>query len=143
MTVFVLLLVAWLSFGRRLSLLLDRVVPVRVTHLPTNPIQYDGGGFLIGSHAMAFGLTNNLRADLRLTSDSSNRVILYARNGAFVLGPRLNPVDTQGRPEIIVAPDPGDELAFTSKESLLGWPTPYSLRTNTGTFEGGRCFGSA
>ena len=76
---------------------------------------------------MTFGSTNNLRSDLTLCSDSSNRVVLSSGGRSFVLGPRTNPIDPSGRPEIDLVPDAGDEASFTGDRSLVGWPTPFEF----------------
>ena len=78
--IFVFLAIAWLSAGRRFTLALDRVVNVRAKSLPVSPLQYDGGGFVIGDLAMTFGSAHNLRYDLSLNSDPANRVVLSAGN---------------------------------------------------------------
>ncbi len=96
--------------------------------LPVSPLSYNGGGFVIGDREMTFGLTNNERASLELTTDSSNRVVLSFGSDAFVLGPRTNPVDPHGRPEITFVAEEGDQLSFTARESLFGWPTPFHFR---------------
>jgi len=124
----VLLVLAWLSKGRYLTLLLDRFTTVRALSLPVSRLEYDGGGFLIGKQSMTFGSTNNLRADLRLTCDSSNRVILTAGKRAFTLGPRTNPADQSGRPEIAFVSEPADELSFVVSGSLLSWRAPFEFQ---------------
>jgi hypothetical protein len=122
------LAVAWLLAGRRLTLLLDRLHTVRTASLPVDRLEYDGGGFLIGGVSLAFGGTDNLRSDLTLNSDSANRVVLVAGHGAFTLGPRTNPVDPSGRPEIHFVAETGDEISFTASQSVLPWPTPFQFK---------------
>ena len=121
------LTIIWLLAGRQLSLLLDRIVSVRIASLTVAPLKYDGGGFLIGELLMTFGSIDNRRFDLQLHSDSSNRVILSTGGLSFTLGPRTNPIDSSGRPEIEFVPDQGDELSFTARRSFLGWPTPFEF----------------
>ena len=123
----VALAVAWLWAGRQVALLLDRIVTGRTMSLPADRFMYDGGGFVIGEKRMEFALTNNLRADLGLTFDSSNRVILSSGRKAFILGPRTSPADPSGRPEFTFTAEPGDEVSFAARESLLGWPTPFEF----------------
>jgi len=77
---------------------------------------------------MTFGLLNNLRADLRLATDSFHSVVLCAPHGTFTLGPRINPSDLFGRPEITFIPDAGDKVSFVTAESLLIWRTPYEFQ---------------
>jgi hypothetical protein len=92
------------------------------------PLQYDGGGFVIGELVMLFGSRDNQRFDVRLTTDPANRVILTSGLDSFTLGPRTNPLRPSGRPEIDFVPDPGDALSFTARRSLLNWPTPFDYR---------------
>ena len=123
----VALAVAWLSAGRQVALMLDRFITGQAMSLPADRFMYNGGGFVIGEKGMDFALTNNLRADLRLTFDSSNRVILSAGHNAFILGPRTSLADPSGRPEFTFTSEPGDEVSFAARESLLGWPTPFEF----------------
>jgi hypothetical protein len=121
------LVVAWLMAGRLLAMLVDQFVTTTAVSLPVAPLEYDGGGFLIGKLEMTFGATNNLRSDIELRSDSLNRVVLSSGGKTFLLGPRTNPVDPSGRPEIYFVAEPGDELSFSSSCSLIGWPTPFEF----------------
>ena len=123
----IVLVVAWLMAGRQLAMLVDRFVTTPAVSLPIAPLEYDGGGFRIGKLQMTFGATNNLRSDIGLRSDSSNRVILSSGGKTFQLGPRTNPVEPSGRPEIYFVAEPGDELSFASSRSLIGWPTPFEF----------------
>jgi hypothetical protein len=126
--VLVFLGAAWLLAGRRLTLLVDRLVTVHSVPLPISPLQYDGGGFRIGEQQLSFGTLTNLRFDLQLNTDAMNRVVLTAGGRSVVLGPNTRPVDPKGRPEIEIVPDPGDEVSLTSSRSLLSWPTPFEIR---------------
>lgn len=121
------LAIAWLLAGRQLALVLDRFLTRRIASFPVSSLRYDGGGFVINNLSMTFGSTNNLRSDLTLCSDSSNRVVLSSGGRSFVLGPRTNPIDPSGRPEIDLVPDAGDEVSFTGDRSLVGWPTPFEF----------------
>src|SRR5271155_4011426 len=118
---------AWVIAGRQLTLLLDRFITIGTASLPVSPLQYDGGGFLIGQLQMTFGSIENLRWDLGLHSDALNRVVLSSGGQSFTMGPRTNPVDPSGRPEIDFVPEPGDELTFTAARSALAWPTPFKF----------------
>jgi hypothetical protein len=122
----VALIITWLYAGRGFTSLLDRLITLRVASLPVSPIKFDGD-LLIGQVDMTFGATDNLRSNLVLCSDSLNRVVLSTGGRSFRLGPRTNPVDPSGRPEIDFVPDPGDELSFTSRRSVFGWPTPFEF----------------
>jgi hypothetical protein len=117
----------WVMAGRQFTLLLDRFMTIGHASLPVGPIQYDGGGFAIGQFQMTFGSIDNLRFDLYLNSDHLNRVVLSSGGQSFVLGPRTNPVDPSGRPEIDFTPEAGDELIFIRARSPLPWPTPFEF----------------
>ena len=118
----------WLLAGRRLTLLLDRFITIATMPLPVSPSQYDGGGFRIGEIQLTFGALTNLRSDLTITTDAMHRAIVTWGRESFVLGPRTNPVDPRGRPEIEFVSEPGDEVRLTSSRSLLSWPTPFEIR---------------
>ena len=126
--ILILLSVVWLSEGRRVALFFDRFVTARAKSLPVTPLKYEGGGFLIGGESMTFGLVNNLRADLELETDSSHRAVLCTPHGKFTLGPRTNPVDPSGRPDLTFVPDPADELSFAIMESLVIWRAPLEFQ---------------
>jgi hypothetical protein len=119
--------IIWLCAGRYLTLLIDQIVTVRIASVPVNSLEYDGGGFRAGELSMTFGSLDNQRFDLTLHSDASNRVVLTSGGRSFILGPRTNPVDPSGRPEIYFIPEPGDELSFTTTRSILSWPTPFEF----------------
>lgn len=76
---------------------------------------------------MTFGSINNLRAQLELRVDASNRVILSAGQDAFILGPSTSPANETGDPRRTFVPDAADELFFHVSQSLLSWPTPFQV----------------
>lgn len=122
----VALAVVWLAAGRHLALLLERVVSGPAVSLPVDPLVYDGGGFVIGEKSMTFAETNNLRGDLDARIDSSGHVVFCAGHNAFILGP-LTAASPSGRPDFKFRPEPGDEVSFTMRNSLLPWPTPFEV----------------
>jgi hypothetical protein len=123
----VALTVVWLSGSRQLALLLDRFITGGAVSLPVDRLVYDGGGFFIGDRSMTFGQTNNLRADLCLTFDSSDRVVLSEARKTLILGPRTTPVDPAGRPDFTFSGEPGDQVTFAVSESLLSWRSPFKF----------------
>jgi hypothetical protein len=126
--VLIFLSVAWLLAGRRVTLLVDRLVTVDSVPLPISPLQYEGGGFRIGEQQLSFGTLTNLRFDLHLATDAMSRIVLAAGGRSFVLGPRTNAADPKGHPDIRIVPEPADEVSLTSRRSLLSWPTPFEIR---------------
>ena len=76
---------------------------------------------------MTFGSIDNRRFYLNLCSDASNMVVVTSGGRSFTLGPRTNPVDPSGRPDIYFVPERGDELSFTFSRSVLSWPTPFDV----------------
>ena len=122
-----ILIIAWLALGRQLTSVLDRFIGFPVASLPVNPLEYDGGGLVIGQLNMTFGLTDNLRSGFTLHCDSLNRVVLSSGGQSFILGPRTNPVDLSGRPELEFVAERGDRLSFTATRSVVGWPTPFAF----------------
>ncbi len=121
------LLLAWLGAGRQITLALDRFPRLAAAPLAVSPLQYDGGGFVIGDKNMLFGSIDNLPYALRLSGDSSSRIVLSTGRDAFTLGPRTSPVDPAGRPDINFTPEPGDDVRFSTWTSVLSWPTPFEI----------------
>ena len=118
--------VVWLAAGRHVALLVDGITTGRVASLPVDPLMYDGGGFVIGGTSMTFAETNNLRGDLDARIDSSGRVVLCAGHNIFTLG-TLTAAAPSGRPDFHFRPEPGDEVSFIRRDSLLPWPTPFQV----------------
>ena len=130
--ILVLLTIAWLLGGRKLTLALDWAVTVRTTSLPVGPLRYDGGGWVIGNLAMTFGTANNLSYPLILSSDPAGRAILSTGHQAFILGPRTSDNYRQGWPDFDFAPEAGDSVSFRTSQSLLPWPTPFEINWLSG-----------
>jgi hypothetical protein len=86
----------------------------------------------IGDYGLETTLPNGQPADLRAEVDASGGLTLWAGGEAFPLGTRIGPPNVSGRPEIPVAPEPGDEVHFTVARSLLSWPTPFAVNFMTG-----------
>jgi hypothetical protein len=59
--------------------------------------------------------------------------VLRSGKQIFALGPRTNPVDTSGRPNIVFVPDGQGEVSLTTTRSLLSWPTPFEINFMTRT----------
>ncbi len=72
------------------------------------------------------------RADIHTDADGGGRFVLAAGNISFPLGLTTVPPDAAGRPDIQVAPDDGDAVAFSTERSLLAWPTPLEINFITG-----------
>jgi hypothetical protein len=123
-----LLAFVWLAAGRQITIFVDKVIHLPGVSLPVTPLKYDGGGLVIGEIPAVFGSLDNQRVDLSLRTDPMHRVILLTRQESFTLGPRTNPIDQSGRPEIDFIAEPGDELSFTARRSLLAWKAPYEFQ---------------
>lgn len=111
-----------------LAIVLDRFVTIRRRSLPVASVKYDGGGLMIGGVSLTFGGLDNLRTDVELSVDATNRVHLSSHGASFVLGPRLDVGDGSGRPDIEIGADPNDSISLTSSQSMLGWPTPFEFK---------------
>jgi hypothetical protein len=119
--------ILWLCAGRLLTLLIDRLITVKVVTMPVDNLEYDGGGFQADGISMTFGGIDNQRFNLTLCTDASHKVVLTSGGRSFTLGPRSNPVDASGRPEIYFVPDHGDEVSLSVTRSFLPWPTPFEI----------------
>ena len=129
----VVVVVVWLAAGRRISLMLDRLITGRAVSLSLEPLVYTGGGFDIARKEMTFADTHNLRDDnLDARLDASGRVVLTTGQQTFVMGPLTTP-SPLGRPDYYFRPEPGDQVTFTASKSLLPWPTPFEFKILGGT----------
>jgi len=126
------MLVAWLFAGRHLSMLLDRFFTVRHASLPVSPLESDGSGIRIGELPMSFAKPDYQQDDLRVRSDSLNRLVLSTGGQSFTLGPPTRPPEPPGSLDIEFTSEPGDELLFTIDRSFLSWPTPFEFNFMTG-----------
>ncbi|HEX3942559.1 MAG TPA: hypothetical protein VHW69_00585 [Rhizomicrobium sp.] len=129
----------WLSAGSSLTMLADRVFAVGMATPPVGEFAYDGGGFRAAEFSLTFGSTDNQRFDFELRSNASGLVVLASNGRSFTLGPRTNPVDASGRPDIDFIPEHGDKVVLTTSHSLLGWPTPFEIDFMTRTPSWKRC----
>lgn len=123
-----LMLTAWLFAGRRMAQVIDRVLPGKAVPLPIESALYGGGGLKIGGIDLTFGALNNYRGSVGVSSPVADRAVLTDGPTLFPLGPRSNPIDPSGRPEIDFSADPGDELSLTERTSRLSWPNPFEFR---------------
>ena len=121
-----------LSAGRQVVLLVDRLATRRAEALPARPFTYAPGMMEIGDYGLETTLLNGQPADLHAEVDAGGGLTLRAGGKAFPLGTRIGPPDVSGRPDIPVAPEPGDEVHFTVARSLLSWPTPFAVNFMTG-----------
>jgi hypothetical protein len=119
--------VVWLSAGSWATALVDRVFTVGAPTPPVGKLAYDGGGFRAAELSLTFGSTDNQRFDVDLHSNPSGVVVLTSNGQSFALGPRTNPVDASGRPDIDFIPEHGDEVSLLTTRSLFGWPTPFEI----------------
>ena len=110
--------------GRHLTLIADGLVTVPVPAPAVNKITYDGD-FRIGDLSLTSASLNNYPLPFTLCTTASDMVVLKSGGRSFILGPRTNPVDKSGRPDIDLLPEQGDEISLTARRSLVGWPTPF------------------
>ena len=123
----VLLTISWLSAGRVLTLVFDRVIPFPMRSLAVRSLAYHGSEFAVGVERLTITKLDNENADLQFVTDLQNRVVLSMGRDAFVLGPRTNPVNPNGPLIVDFVADSGDKVLLTAHESLLGWPNPFEI----------------
>lgn len=116
----------WLTEGRVSTVTLDQVFTLTVPTPSAKKLTSDGD-FRIGDLTLTFGAPNNYPYPLTLCTTASGMVVLKSSERSFVLGPRTNPVDPRGRPDIDFVPERGDQVSLTASRSLLGWPTPFEF----------------
>ena len=125
----------WLNAGRWSTSIVDRVFTIAIPTPSTDKLAFDGEGFRIGALSLTFGGTDNRRSDVKLctSTSNSNRVVLKSGGHSFALGPRTNPPDTSGRPDLAWIPEHGDRVILQASRSLVGWPTPFEVNWMTRT----------
>ena len=120
--------VVWLIVARQASMLLDRLVTIRINALPVSPASCGPDVLWFGEFPL--GLRPALgRIDTRLSCVPSSRVILSLDGQRFDLG---SPNGARSAYGIEFAPDPGDQLTLTVERSFLSWPTPFDFNFMTG-----------
>jgi hypothetical protein len=125
--------IVWLSAGRWTTAIADGIFTIPIRTPPVNKLAFHGEGFRIGDLSLTFGALDNQRSDVQLCTNTANRIVLKSGGRSFVLGPRTNPADTSGRPDLDWIPEPGDEVSLTAARSLIGWPTPFEINWMTRT----------
>ncbi len=112
----------WLSLGRRIVLLADRI-------LPGPPSPKEIGHLVISSESFSIG-PQRWPFDLKVTMSRENRLVLAAESREFTFGPvTAKWADAQ----YLFIPDTGDQVSFTRDVSRMEWHTPFAF-----SFMGGR-----
>jgi hypothetical protein len=118
--------IIWLQPGRGLPTFADKILAVNVPTPPVNKLAYDGD-FRVGDLSLTSGTLNNNPFPLNLCTSASRMVVLKSGGRSFILGPRTNPIDPHGRPDIDFIPERGDQVTLSASRSILGWPTPFEF----------------
>lgn len=118
--------VIWLSAGREVTVFFDQIFQVPLPAPAVEKVSYDGD-FRIGDLSLTNGTLNNYPFPLNLCTTATHMVVLKSRGRSFPLGPRTNPIDPHGRPDIDFVPERGDRISLTASRSLVGWPTPFDF----------------
>jgi hypothetical protein len=118
--------ITWLSAGPWLSGIADRIFTVSLPTPAIDKVAYDGD-FHFGDLSLTVGTLNNDPYKLTVCTTASKTVALKSGGRTFILGPRTNPIDPSGRPEIAFVPEHGDSVTLTARRSFVGWPTPFEF----------------
>lgn len=112
----------WLLLGRRVVLVVDRILPGPPSPKETGDLVISSDSFSIGPQRWPF--------DLKVTMSRGNRLVLAAGSRTFTFGPvKTRWADSQ----YLFIPDPGDVVSFTRDVSRMEWHTPFAF-----SFMGGR-----
>lgn len=124
--------IAWLMFGRRISLALDRFVPGRRSPMPHDPsrILFDPEGlashFTLGSTGWSLSWPEQpWPSELKVLMDGQCRLVLRAGARSFTFGRVEKWWDDPVKPEYQFVPEEGDTVSFTREISRVPWPTPF------------------
>ena len=127
----VVLIVAWLILGRRLTLLLDRLVTIRLATLPTSPVIVESDQLQIGGKLGTLML-GSAPFDIRLGSGPDKPLIVSMGADEVVLGNSVLRSDPDGVERYDIKPIEGSKISYVVDRSLLSWPTPFELNFMTG-----------
>ena len=119
--------IIWLVAGRRISMLLDRFVTIRLRALPVTPLSCSPGTIWFSDISLSFAETPETQDDV-VDCNSSGRVTVTIDGRPFALGA----CGARGGAGFEFAPDPGDQLSLVVDRSFLSWPTPFDLNFMTG-----------
>jgi hypothetical protein len=110
-----------LSLGRRISMLVDRLLPGRPTPQPTDPMLIDADHFSLGPSSWPLPTA---QFNLKLILTRQGQLVLCANAQSFTLGPVQKMWADQ---KYQFTPAPGDIVSFTRDQSRLPWLTPFTF----------------
>jgi hypothetical protein len=115
----------WLLLGRRIVLLVDRILPGSPSPTETGRLEINADGFIIGPHRWPFDRGDEF--DLQVAMSRENRLVLATGPRAFTFGQVKIRWANKPEPAYQFIPDPGDTVSFTRDVSRLEWHTPFAI----------------
>jgi len=131
----VAIVVAWISAGRQLSILLDSYRTVETGSERIQSIRYDGSGTGGILHVNEVGL--NLAPSVSghsspsIGSTKDGQLALASGGKVFAFGPLPKAADDSAD-ILATAPQTGDDATISVRHSILSWPTPLELNFMSG-----------
>lgn len=125
-------LLLWLFGTRPLSLLVDRLLPHRVSAAPVREMRFEDGVLAVAGVRLDMLTTGTLPSGLLAALSDSGRVVLRDQAAAFPCGPGRAVPSPPGPDSILFQADAGDTVTFTQERSRLSWPTPLEMNFMTG-----------
>jgi len=127
----VALLVLWVIIGRQLTLLIDRMVTIRLDTLPTSPVIVNRDRLEIGGKLGTLLLTE-APFEIRIGPGPDHPFILGQGPDAVTLGTAVPRPDPDGGEFYEIKPAEGSKIEYVVDRSVLSWPTPFQFNFMTG-----------
>ncbi len=127
--VVIVVLAAWIFYGRQISLLLDRFGTIQMSSARVNSIVYQGNGTggVLHVNDLELSLNDRNGPAPSIGTTKNDQLALADRGKVFAFGP----VRTEAE-NLDTAPPAGDDASIEIRRSILNWPTPFEVNFMTG-----------
>jgi hypothetical protein len=128
-----LLLIAWVSGARSLSMLLDRLHTVEIDSQPIVQLGVEDanrGMLQINDHPMSTATPDYSPYPMEMKVNPNRQFVVQSANHSIALG-RVGESSDGGR-GLGIKPEPGDKAQFRIERTMLSWPTPLDINFMTG-----------
>ncbi len=127
--VVIVVLAAWIFYGRQISLLLDRFGTIQMSSARVNSIVYQGNGTggILHVNDLELSLNDRNGPAPSIGTTKNDQLALADRGKVFAFGP----VRTEAE-NLATAPPADDDALIEIRRSILNWPTPFEVNFMTG-----------
>ncbi|MEY2537633.1 MAG: hypothetical protein QOG67_1373 [Verrucomicrobiota bacterium] len=131
----VAIVVAWMSAGRQVSIVLDSFRTVETGSERIRSIRYDGSGTggILQVNEVGLNLAPSVSGHPApsIGSTKDGQLALASEGKVFAFGPLPKTAD-DNTDVLTTAPQTGDDAAISMRHSILSWPTPLDLNFMSG-----------